>query len=554
MPDPYVLKGIGGSPLDPDLFAVQVAGGRVTRTWTRSQWGSGVGGSIQVLDVAGASVLPGIDDSHLHGYEFGRAVTALDLRPETRPGLVDLQEALRTAEPEANGWIRGLGWDDSRIAGSGPGGQLCAADLDAARADVPMILTDVTGHQAVCNTIALRLAGLHDRPASGPAGGVIVRDDWGRPTGLLREAAVALVNDVLPPIAIADKVSAIRAAQERLLASGVTAYTDPGLGPGARTLMDGTGDLEAVEAYRLLDSSGDLHVRVEVMLLFGGLGGTRADDVAAGLDQWGTPSRMPRYGNLGIAQVKVFADGIPRSRTAWMHEPYDDCTHGHLTVAGDTDDARVAELRAIVRQAAGRGWQVGVHTTGDRATEVVVDAMVEPDAQAAELRHYIIHGDFTPIATLERMANAGISLNANPSIRWMIGDGVDGIIGSERGRSRQALRTAWELGVNVCSSSDAPVAPPDWRMMVAAAVSRATRTHPKASDEQGLSMREALLSLTRNPARQGHAETWRGSINTGMVADLVVMDGPIDADEPWALPETPVRATIVGGHVRYGTV
>jgi predicted amidohydrolase YtcJ len=259
-------------------------------------------------------------------------------------------------------------------------------------------------------------------------------------------------------------------------------------------------------------------------------------------------------GHLGVSQVKVFADGIPRSRTAWMTDPYDDCTHGHLTVAGSTDDERVAEVRAIVLEAARRGWQVGVHTTGDRATQTVVDAFVDQQTDAANRRHYIIHGDFVTTQTLQRMADHGITLNSNPSIRWMVGDGVNPVIGAERNARRQPLRTAWDMGVNVCSSSDAPVAPPDWRVMVAAAATRAIRTDRARTDGQRLSLREALLSLTANAAWQGHAESWRGSLAPGMVADLVVMDGPVDWDDPWALPEIPVRATLTDGAVRHGSL
>ena len=365
---------------------------------------------------------------------------------------------------------------------------------------------------------------------------------------------MSVVNAVMPSVGIDEKRQAIRAAQARLLAQGVTAFTDPGLGPGASTLMDGTGDLDAVQAYRDLDVEGELHLRVDVMLLYGGLGGTTASAVAAGLDAWGAPARMAEHGHLGVAQVKVFADGIPRSRTAWMSDPYDDCTHGHLTVAGSTDDERVAEVGAIVLEAARRGWQVGVHTTGDRATQTVVDAFVDQSTEARELRHYIIHGDFVPEDTMRRMAASGITLNSNPSIRWMVGDGVNPVIGAERNARRQPLRTAWDLGVNVCSSSDAPVAPPDWRVMVAAAMTRAISSDPSRTDAQRLSGREALMSLTANAAWQGHAESWRGRIAPGYAADLVVLDGAVDWEQPWSLPERGVRATLVGGQVRHGSL
>lgn len=550
--DSFVIAGIAGSPLDPDLFALGVADGRVTRTWSHADWTDDAPGG-RVLDVGGATVLPGIDDSHLHGYEYGRSMTALDVSAGSCPELGALQQALRFADPEGSGWIRGVGWDDTRITGSGPEGRLCAADLDAGRADVPVLLTDVTGHQAVANSLALRLAGLSPTTEA-PSGGVIVRDDRGVPTGLLLEAAVAAVNDAIPPLGRAAKRAAILAAQDRLLASGVTSFTDPGLGPGAATLMDGSGDLDVVAAYRDLDEAGDLHVRAELMLLYGGLGGTTAEAVAAGLADWGPPTPMPAFGHVGVSQVKVFADGIPRSRTSWMSEPYDDCTHGHLTIAGATDEERVAELRGIVRAAAGRGWQLGVHTIGDRAIDEVVDAILTEAPNAAKHRHYVIHGDFVTQRTLQRMAQNGMTLNANPGIRWMVGDGVNAVIGAERNAGRQPLRSAWDLGVNVCSSSDAPVSPPDWRVMVAAASTRAIRTDPSRTDEHRLTVREALLSLTANPAWQGGAEAWRGTLASGMAADLVVMGGPVDWSDPWSLVEVPVRATVVDGIIRHGSL
>lgn len=549
-----LLTGIAGSPLDPDLFALRITGDRIDRGWSRDQWKTDTPTADRVVDLGGACVLPGIEDSHLHGYEYGRSLTAVDLRHEVCPSLDALQATLRRAPVESTGWVRGTGWDDSRLVGTGPEGRLCAADIDAARADVPILLADVTGHQAVCNTEAMRRAGLDTLVSGGPVGGVIVRDERGRATGLLREAAVSIVNEVIPSLRLEDKEQAIRAGQQRLLAQGVTAYTDPGLGPGAATLMDGTGDLDAVEAYRRLDAAGELHVRVDLMLLYGGLGGTTAQAVASGLDAWGPPVRMKDHGHLGVAQVKVFADGIPRSRTAWMSEPYDDCTHGHLTVAGSTDEERVQEVQAIVREAAARGWQIGVHTTGDRATQTVVDAFLEQSTHPARLRHYIIHGDFAPEQTMRRMAAHGITLNSNPSIRWMVGDGVNPVIGAARNARRQPLRTAWDLGVNVCSSSDAPVSPPDWRVMVAAAMTRSVRGDASRTDGQRLSGEEALLSLTANPAWQSHAESWRGRLAPGYAADLVVLSGAPDWQDPWSLLDCGVRATIIAGQVRHGSL
>ena len=504
---------------------------------------------VDIVDAQGRTVVPGIDDSHLHGYEYGRSLTAHDLRGCA--SLAEFQQRLRPARPEANGWIRGIGWDSSLIPGTGPGGLVCAADLDTVHPDVPALLGDVTGHQAVCNTAALRAAGV-DASTPDPAGGRFVRDASGMPTGLIYESAVGVLNDAMPALSIAEQRTAILATQSALLAQGVVAFTDPGLGPGARTLMDGTGDLGAVEAYRQLDAEGALIERVNVMLLYGGLGGTRASDVAGGLDAWGPPWRGGPFSHLDIAQVKVFADGIPRSRTAWLSEPYDDCSCGHLQVAGETDEERVAELHAIVDAAIRRGWQVGAHSIGDRTITAYLDA-VERSGTGQDRRHYVIHGDLVTHDDLARMARMGMTLNTNPSIRWMVGRAVSPILGDARNVGKQPLRTALTLGVPLATSSDAPVMDPDWRLIMAAAMTRSLRTDPDYTDDQRITAREAVESMTAVGAWQSHADGWRGSIAPGMAADVVLLDAAVDWADPWSLTERAVAATFVDGVVVHGT-
>lgn len=546
----FALTNIDCSPWNPDLKAIGISHGTVVAHWSDPM----AVDAREVIDCGGRTLLPGIEDSHLHGYEFGRSLTAVDVSARTAPDIEALRAVIAGASVEETGWIRGIGWDDTVVKGTGPNGTVTASDIDVVCPDVPVILADVTGHQALVNSKALELAGIRGAQTPDPKGGRFIRTADGVPTGLLYEAAVARVNAAIAPLDRAAKQGAILAAQENLLSQGVVAFTDPGLGPGADTLMDGTGDLEAVQAYRDLADDGRLHLRVDVMLLYGGLGGTTAHDVAAGLDAFGPAQRMPVGGHLGISQLKVFADGIPRSRTAWMADPYDDCTHGHLQVAGATDDERVAELHQILVEGASRGWQIGLHTIGDRAISTVVEGIARVKSFDSSLRHYVIHGDFVIDEDLLRMRELGITLNANPSIRWSVGGRVAPIVGESRNNNRQRLRTAWDIGVNVCSSSDAPVAPPDWRVMVAAAMTRSWRDDPQRTDAQTLTAGEAIASLTRNAAWQSGAESWRGSLGVGQVADFIIMSEKVDWSDPWMLPEIPIQATAIGGRFVFGGI
>ena len=505
---------------------------------------------LHEVDLGRRTVLPGIDDSHVHAYELGRSLTAVDLRGTAT--LAELQDRLRGARPEANGWIRGHGWDGTVIRGTAPDGGPCAADIDEVLGGIPALLGDITGHAGLCNTAALVAAGISAQTAD-PAGGSFPRNVHGVPTGIVLEAAVGIINDAIPDISAHDRTEALLAAQDFLLTNGIISVTDPGLGPGARTLMDGTGDLRTIDAYRSLEADGRLHLRVQVMLLFGGLGGTTAHDVITGLDEWGPPRRAGRDGLVSVAQLKVFADGIPRSRTAWLREPYDDCSHGHLQLGGSTDEERVANLNAIVAGAISRNWQVGAHAIGDLTISAYLDA-IEFAGPISDARHYVIHGDLIDPGDYPRMARLNIGLNSNPSIRWTVGNRVSAIIGEERTRNRQRLRLARDFDVTVCSSSDAPVASPDWRLIMACAMTRKLSDDPDYRDDQTLTPSEAIASMTSSAAWQSHEETWRGSIRSGTSADLVVLDRCVDWSEPWSLTEANVSATMTRGHVVKGTL
>ena len=505
---------------------------------------------LREADLGRRTVLPGIDDSHVHAYELGRSLTAVDLRGTAT--LAELQNRLRGARPDANGWIRGHGWDGTVIRGTAPDGGPCAADIDDVLGGIPALLGDITGHAGLCNTAALQSAGI-TAATTDPVGGSFPRDIHGVPTGVVLEAAVGVINDAIPDISAYERTEALLAAQDFLLTNGIISVTDPGLGPGARTLMDGTGDLSTIDAYQALEANGSLHLRVQVMLLFGGLGGTTAHDVITGLDAWGPPMRAGRDGLVSVAQLKVFADGIPRSRTAWLREPYDDCSHGHLQLGGSTDEERVANLNAIVAGAVARDWQVGAHAIGDLTISAYLNAIAGA-GDSRTSRHYVIHGDLIDIADYARMVEMNVGLNTNPSIRWAVGRRAAAMIGEERNRNRQQLRTARDMGVTVCSASDAPVASPDWRMIMACAMTRRLSDDPDYRDTQTLTPAEAIASMTSAAAWQSHEDTWRGSIRPGMSADLVVLDRCVDWSEPWSLTEASVATTMTRGHVVKGTL
>lgn len=531
-------------PAVPRSDAVAVAGGRIVALGA-ADVAAMTGPLTTVVDAHGGAVLPGINDSHLHF--TGAAMAAfgyLDIGVQAAPEWGAVVDLLERAAPGADGWVRARGWDDVLI---GP----ATGQILNVRPGTPVVAYDSTGHQLAANGEALRRAGL--TAATGdPAGGVIGRDRRGELTGLFQDAAMELLNRALPAVPRAVLRDAMLAMQRRLHAQGITSFTEPGLGPAAAGLLDGSGSVEAIRLLGDLAESGELTLRGTVLMLFAGTGGADSAVIGAGLSS-GLGSVYADRGidpeRLRIAGVKVFADGIPRSGTAWMAEPYGDrCTRGSLVIAGATEQDRVEELGRILALIDHAGLQAGIHATGDAATESAVEALIAHTDPSAH-RHYIIHGAFSGPETLGLMARHGIGYSTNPLIRHGAGDAMRHILGDERFTRHQPLRSATRAGVRFTLASDAPVASTDWRETVVAAVRRGTRTSPgMPGDPESIHGIEALAAMTADAAVQDHMEHVKGVLSPGMAADLCVLAGPWPDDARVEdLLDTDVVLTLAGG-------
>mgnify|MGYP002141940680 CR=1 FL=1 len=547
------FKNVNLEPFDLTSNAVVIEDGLIIAVGTWPDLEPLVDSQTKIIDGSGCTMIPGIDDSHLHGYMVGRRLSGVDVSPESCPDLRSVNESLRAYAKTHDGWIRGFGWVSGGFPGAGPDSTPSASDLASSDVKQPIILTDFSGHQAWCNSEAMALAGI-TADTENPPGGVIVRDAQGLPTGLLLEAAVQMVTKIMPPPSEREIRQSLLTARDLLLADGITSFTEPGLGPGAASLDDGSASLAVLEGYRRLASEGELNLRVNAMLLFGGLGGTTLDNVIDGLENSGPPEKADPRKLVTVNQLKVFADGIPRSRTAWMSEPYDTCDHGHLTVDGDSDEARVATLQNIMGHAAAKGWQLGIHATGDETVSAILGGAERANFDNS-LRHYIIHGDIVKPSDFQRLGEAGVGLNVQPGIRWMVGRNVERILGQERASRRLQLRQIKTAGVSLSLSSDAPVTKVDWRHIYATATRRNYREDPALDDGQALTPLEAMTALTATPAFQAHSELWRGAILPGKIADLVLLDQRVDWNESVVAGiSARTRAVFLGGKLVFGGV
>ncbi|MFE7593987.1 amidohydrolase [Kitasatospora sp. NPDC057512] len=540
--------------------ALAVTGGLISAVGGREDVAPLIGPGTRVVDLRGATLLPGINDSHLHGCAFGMASPplALDLGHPAVGSLGDVAEAVREAvgRTPAGQWITGHGWDTGYLdeCVQDPSRQPSRRDIDAVSPDHPVVLYSFSGHATWVNSKALELIGI-DRHTVAPPGGAIVADEAGEPTGLLHEGAQDLVQNALPPLGRRERTEAIRSTLATLARLGVTSYTEPGLGPGGDGIMRGALGAETLDVYRRLLADGELTARVGVLLLPTGMTSTseefaRAlaalDAAAAAGDAAADPRRLAIHG------VKVFADGVVPNRTAWMHEPYVGGGCGSLCVGGGSDAERTAEIDAIIRLAHTAGHQVGVHATGDRGGDAVADALAAAVAghPRPDARHYVIHGDFLTAHSMEVLAAHGFGVNMNPTIKWTVADMEEDFVGAERAAYAWPYRSALDAGVRVASGSDAPVTHPDWRQGVATMVLRESKAAGRVSGpEQRIGLAEAIRTYTIDAAWQDFAEDWKGSLEPGKAADLCVLDGDLLAADPRDIPTMPVVLTVMDGKV-----
>ncbi|MFC6930361.1 amidohydrolase [Actinomadura yumaensis] len=320
----------------------------------------------------------------------------------------------------------------------------------------------------------------------------------------------------------------MRSAVATLHREGITSYTEPGLGPGGTSLFAGAAGPSTLDVYADLARGGELAARVSVLLLLTGMGGSAAE-IAEGLaDAKPLEDVDPRV--LRVLGVKLFADGIPPNKTAWTSEEYAGGGFGGLCVHGSADALRTRELTEMIRLAHVAGHQLGVHVTGDRAIDAVVDAFEAAQAEHPrdDPRHYVIHADLVGPQSLRKLARHGFGANMNPAIKWTIADLMDEMLGPERSAYQWPVRSAVAAGVPVTSSSDAPVTYPSWRQGVAAMMLRESKASGRPSGpEECVGLPDAIRAYTANAAWQDFAEDWKGSLEPGKVADITVLDGTI---------------------------
>ncbi len=540
--------------------AVAVKDGKILAVGKDQEIKAFIGRDTKVLDIHGKPMLPGINDSHMHGVFLGGTMPplALDLRYPTVKSIRDISESVRKkVESTRRGdWIPGFGWDPGYLEECKDNLNRFPTrwDIDPVSPNNPAFFIDFSGHTLLANSEAIRLAGI-TKDTPNPPGGEVDKDpNTGEVTGIFKElSAQALVSKAVPLYTKGQKREAILAAIRCLNAEGITSYTDAALGPGGDNYGGGLMGADCIDVYKELYEEEKLTARVTILMLFGEYGALSFDDLKKGL----ASSKLPegwRNEWLRIPGVKIFADGIPPTKTAWMYEEYAGGGYGSLCVPGKTDEDKYNELSRMIVYSNKMGVQIAVHVTGERAVDATVDGFVKAmqEKSGEDLRHYIVHGDFISGQTAKRMAEYNIGVNVQPGIKWTISDYMDSLLGENRSARQWPLSMLIKTGVHVAASSDTPVTYPNWRQGVQSAILREAKGSGKVSGpEQRITIEEAIRMYTINGAWQDHMENVKGSIEVGKLADFCVLGEDLLTIDPHKIKDIPVLMTIAGGKIVY---
>jgi predicted amidohydrolase YtcJ len=517
-------------PGRPAASAVAIAGGRITAVGDRSDVRDWRGNRTEVIDLGGATLTPGLTDSHMHP-AMGLDMTAgLDLSACADLGAV--RAALRAAAVTAGPgeWVLGWGLDPNSF-GAIPVGSAAVEDVLNGR---PAYLTLFDGHSVLASREALRRAGI-DGPRRFGSRSAIVCDERGRPTGhLLEEAAMRLVRSVIPAEPFAARRDRLAALLRDMAASGLT-------GGHVMDLDD-----DALALYEALDADGLLPLRLRLAPW------RRPEDDDATVGE--LLALQSRSGRLwSVAAVKLFIDGTIDGGTAWLHEA--DC-HGQSTHAYWQDPHDYTEAVRVLAQA---GVQTATHAIGDAAVQHVLDTLAKVVPAGSTVRHRIEHIETLPSDQVPRFAELGVVASMQPShatyyTRADHSDNWSRRLGDERADRAWRCRDLLEAGAVLTLGSDWPIAPFDPRGVMAAARLRRPAERPDlgpVGPAQALTARQALHGYTVAPAHAASAGHLSGRIAAGYRADLTAFAASPLQTPAADLPGIPVTLTMVDGIIRH---
>ena len=488
------VNGVVWRPGERPATAVACSGERIASIGSDAEVRALINKDARVIDARGGTIMPAFNDAHVHFLMGSRSLGELDLFGVTSEAEVE-ERITGYVRDHAGDWVVGRGWFYSAFQGGMPSVEL----LDRLIPDRPAYLESFDAHTGWANSRALAIAGVSERD-------------------VLKEAAMYTVTRHIPPRTVEAELDALRAGMKMAASRGVGSVQEAG---------DGWDQLRFWDALR---EAGDLTLRIRLGF-----------DMSPNWDESEWLRRLDIYEEVARARardlwiksgiVKAFADGVVESKTASMLHPYE----------GDADDRGAPlwpgdKLARHARIASERGWQVQVHAIGDAAIRQTLDAF---QGAARDRRHRVEHIECPDPAEIDRFGELDVIASMQPQ---HAAPALTEVWHRHLGRARASRGWPWKRilasGARLAFGTDWPVVPLD----PFASLFEAMKT---------LSLEEAVAGWTSGAAYAEHAETIKGALRPGMLADMVVLDRDINRAPADEIARTKVEATAVGGRLVY---
>ncbi len=526
----------------PEVEALAARGDTIVASGSNQDIQRYIGPQTRVIDLKGALAVPGLIDAHVHFTGVGEA--ARNLKLATARNFDDIVRMVGDAAKKARPgeWILGRGWHQekwSQTPSPNVEGFPLHEALSRVSPDNPVWLTHASGHAGFANAVAMKMAEV-TRATADPAGGKILKDTDGNPTGLFNERAQSLIGDALardratrtPAQVEADLRTVIELASQESLSKGLTTVSDAGSPPST------------IEVMKKVVDERKLPLRVWMMLR------ETPDKLAADMPKY----RVVNYGDkrFTVRGIKRAVDGALGSRGAWMLEPYADLgsTSGFNT--DSLDDIRQSAELSIRYD-----YQLAVHAIGDRGNREVLNIYEEafrrhPEKSGKQLRWRIEHAQHLSAADIPRFGQLGViasmeGIHATSDAPYVLAR----LWPARAEEGAYVWQKLMKSGAIIANGTDAPVEDIDPLPSFYASVSRKLKDGSVFYAAERMSRMEALRSYTINAAHAGFDEAIKGSLSIGKLADVTVLSRDIMTIPEDQIPSAQVLYTIVGGKVQY---
>lgn len=483
--------------------------------------------NVNVVNLEGQRVLPGLIDPHMHPLHLANAVKKIACTPplvhSIEELIIEIEKRAIHQEPET--WIESWGYDEGKLKeGRAPN----KWDLDKATTDIPVIVTRTCGHIASVNSKALELAGI-TKDTSNPPGGEIEKDEKGEPTGILKENAKDLVRDVMPLRSIDEMATHLKELGDKLVSYGITAIAE---------LNADTQPINYIDVYNAAKEKGYTQ---RTVLYY------NWEELKDGFD-W-DKDMMNRDNQIHLGGIKVFADGSVSGQTAWVDPPFLGTENDGISTTSED------VLLAAGEEAKKHGFQLLVHAMGEQAIDLVVNTFYDKESwidDAPSVR--VEHAAMPTKQAIERAAKAGIGFVPQPIFLYAEIESYLKNLGHERTKTTYPIQTMLDAGIRVAFSSDAPATswadPAHPFVSLKAAVTRVAYDGTDVGQEHCVDIETAIILYTKAAQEMSRIPNI-GQLAPGYFADFIVLDRDILKINADQIDRVNVDRTYMGGELVY---